>query len=262
MRKFLTIGELATLCELTTSKIRFYEKKGLLNPHLIDDNGYRLYSYRELDILEIIISFRKLNLSIAEIKDILNQKSDYDFLEILDRIEQQIDNEMLRLKRSLNSVNKLRKSYMDFQTNAEKMMYFPKRTLYIVDNDINIGKTEKEVHDLVQKYNLNYSGNNYLIFTIITGSMNISCLSVYRDDKKLSDFSTYTLEEGYYFCMNINISNFSELEEIQNLVLQKCTDAGYEPIGEFVIVEDFTTYSFSKTKIHLTVQMRVNINKS
>ncbi|MBM7539849.1 MerR family transcriptional regulator [Amphibacillus cookii] len=260
MRNFLTIGEVATLLNLTTSQIRFYEKKGLVKPHLIDSNGYRLYSYRELDILDIIITFRKFNLPITEIKAILHQKNDYNFLEILDKIEKQIDEEMMFLKSTLSSVNKLRKSYTDFKTHTDKIMHFPKRTLHIVDNDINIDKTEKELYDLVQKHDLNYSDNSYLFFTIFTDSLSINCLYDQKNPKQLANFSTYELEEGYYYCFNINITDYSEVEKIQTLFYQKCRKAGYEPIGEYIVIEDFSNFSFSRTKIHLTLQTRVKMD--
>ncbi len=263
MRKYLTIGEVANLFSIATSQIRFYEKKGLLNPFLIDDNGYRLFSYEELNILEIIITFRKLNLSIAEIKEILHQKDDYDFLEVLDKTEQKIDEEMMMLKRSLASIRKLRKSYIDFKTDTEKIIQFPKRNLYIVDSDINIVKSEKELYDFIQNYNLDYFDNNYLFYTIISDPVSIGCLYTHNDDVKLTNFPTYQLEEGLYFSHNFNTesSNYSELDKIQQLILQKCRNAGYEPIGNCIIIEDITAYSFSKSKIHMTLQVRVKANE-
>lgn len=62
MRKYLTIGELADLMKISTSNIRYYEKDGLFSPCKIDDNGYRLYDYNELDKLESILLFRKLDI--------------------------------------------------------------------------------------------------------------------------------------------------------------------------------------------------------
>ncbi|UNC93229.1 helix-turn-helix domain-containing protein [Candidatus Contubernalis alkaliaceticus] len=257
MRKFLTIGEVATLLNLTTSQIRFYEKKGLLMPRMIDENGYRLYSYKELDTLEIIVTFRKLNLSISEIKEIIQQKNDYNFLELLDKAAEQIEEKMTQLRKTLITVNKLRKSYKDFITDTEKIIHYPNRTLYIIDNDITIDKTEKEVHDFIQKYDLDYTDHTHLLFTIFTDSLNISCLYNCKENKQLSGISTYELEEGYYFCLNIDIGDYSEMKKAYKLLLQKCRNAGYEPIGEYIAIEDLTALSFSKTRIYLTLQTKI-----
>lgn len=257
LRNLLTIGEVATLLNLTTSQIRFYEKKGLLKPHLIDDNGYRLYSYEELDTLEIISAFRKLNLSINDIKEILHQKNTYSFVETLDKIEKQVNEEMMLLKKTMSSITMLRKNYTKFESDVPEVIHFPKRTLSIIDDSTHINRSEKELYEFVQKHGLHYYNNSYVFVTILNQPINIYCLYDHISDKKLPDFPTYELKEGLYFCINFVINDYNELDEIQEIGLKRCKDAGYEPIGESVFLEDFTTFLFSKTKIHLTLQVRI-----
>ncbi|WP_017472039.1 MerR family transcriptional regulator [Amphibacillus jilinensis] len=260
MRTFLTIGEVATLLNLSTSKIRFYEKKGLLKPHLIDDNGYRLYAYEELDTLEMITVFRKMNLSIHEIKDILDQKNTYNFNSILDKVEQQANEEITQLKQTLRFINKLRSHFTRFNTDEESVSFFPKRILYVIDDKINIEKHERELYAFVQQHGLHYYDNSYLLFTILDQPQHISCLFDQVNNKKISQLPTYELEAGCYVCLNFVIDSYDEVNELQQIAIGRCKDKGYEPVGACVIVEDFTTFLFSKTKIHLTLQVRVNTN--
>lgn len=262
LRTYLTIGEIASLLNLSASQIRFYEKKGLLTPHLIDENGYRLYSYKEIETLEIISAFRKLNLSINEIKEILNQNSSYNFISILENVEQQVNKEIMDLKNTLTSIKKFKKSYADFSNSLEKITYYPKRTLYVIDNDISINKGEKELYEFVKKHELLYYDSNYQFITIFGNSGVVSCLYDHINNSKISHFPTYELKEGFYFSSNMDISNYDELDKVKELGIRRCEALGHELLGEGILVEDFTTFLFSRTKIHLTFQISVNPSNS
>lgn len=67
----MKINELEKLLNISRANIRFYEKEGLLNPER-KDNGYREYDENEIAILKKIIIYRKLGISIPNIKDIFN----------------------------------------------------------------------------------------------------------------------------------------------------------------------------------------------
>ncbi|MBQ8519394.1 MAG: MerR family transcriptional regulator [Agathobacter sp.] len=67
----MKINEIENLLGLTRANIRFYEKEGLLTPER-KENGYREYSDEDIAILKKIIIFRKLGISLPEIKEIIN----------------------------------------------------------------------------------------------------------------------------------------------------------------------------------------------
>lgn len=69
----LRIGEFSNLSHLTVKTLRFYEKEGLLIPASIDKRtGYRFYETSQLEDAAKIKSYRQLDLSIDEIKAILD----------------------------------------------------------------------------------------------------------------------------------------------------------------------------------------------
>jgi DNA-binding transcriptional MerR regulator len=69
----LKIGEFSKLSHLTVKTLRFYEKEGLLVPAYVDKwNGYRYYETSQLESAAKIKAYRQLDLSIDEIKAILN----------------------------------------------------------------------------------------------------------------------------------------------------------------------------------------------
>ena len=67
----MKINEIETLLGQSRANIRFYEKEGLISPTR-NENGYREYTEEDIAILKKIIIFRKLGLSIPDIKEIFN----------------------------------------------------------------------------------------------------------------------------------------------------------------------------------------------
>jgi DNA-binding transcriptional MerR regulator len=63
----MQIGELARASGVRASRIRFYERRGLLSQPLRSDNGYRRYDGRDLKIIAFIDRAQKLGFSLNEI---------------------------------------------------------------------------------------------------------------------------------------------------------------------------------------------------
>ncbi|MTI71348.1 MAG: methyltransferase domain-containing protein [Firmicutes bacterium] len=72
MNKRYTIKEVSEIFNITKNKIRFYEKKGLINPERDKFNNYRYFKEKDLIKLQTILMYRVLDLSIHDIKDIFN----------------------------------------------------------------------------------------------------------------------------------------------------------------------------------------------
>ena len=64
----MRIGELARRSELSTSRIRFYEARGLLPKADRRDNGYRDYAEAAVETLRLIQGAQELGFSLGEIK--------------------------------------------------------------------------------------------------------------------------------------------------------------------------------------------------
>lgn len=75
MVKKYSINEVAKLFNITTNKLRFYEKKGLINPSRDETNNYRYYTKEDLVKIQTILMYRVLDLSIEDIKEIIEKNS-------------------------------------------------------------------------------------------------------------------------------------------------------------------------------------------
>lgn len=72
----MKISEVAKELDMDISTIRFYERKGLVQPKRRADSKYREYGMEDIAILKSIILYRKLDFSIEEIGQLLAKEAD------------------------------------------------------------------------------------------------------------------------------------------------------------------------------------------
>lgn len=72
-----TVNKLAQLSGVSARTLRYYDQIGLLKPARICANGYRMYGKHEVDVLQQVLFYRELGVSLDEIKTMLSAP-DYD----------------------------------------------------------------------------------------------------------------------------------------------------------------------------------------
>jgi len=86
----MKIGQLANIVGCTVEAIRFYEKQGLIEPAKRTSGNFRVYTEEHLKQLSFICYCRSLDISLKEIKMLLNpqcatQEQEREINELLDR---------------------------------------------------------------------------------------------------------------------------------------------------------------------------------
>ena len=66
-----TVLKLAKLAGISTRTLRYYDEIGLLPPMKVTEAGYRLYGEGEVNLLQQILYFRELDVSLTDIKAIV-----------------------------------------------------------------------------------------------------------------------------------------------------------------------------------------------
>lgn len=99
MDETITINQLAKIFDISHHQIRYYEEKGLLFPSYTDHNRYRKYSLKEIYQLAQILMLRNLNLSIAQIKEVLTSYDKNDYLKLLKEKSTELSDEINRLQK-------------------------------------------------------------------------------------------------------------------------------------------------------------------
>lgn len=72
----MLINEVSKNTNLTKKAIDYYTLQGLISPSILE-NGYRVYSEKDIECLNKISVLRKLDISIDQIKNILKLLAKY-----------------------------------------------------------------------------------------------------------------------------------------------------------------------------------------
>ena len=97
-KKYFTTGEFARLCRINKQTLFHYDHIGILQPDIIGDNGYRYYSYLQLDTYYTISMLKELDMPLAEIKKYLNARTPDSFLDLLHTQDKLIDEKLAELQ--------------------------------------------------------------------------------------------------------------------------------------------------------------------
>ncbi|QCT74038.1 MerR family transcriptional regulator [Macrococcoides canis] len=68
---YYSVKEVSELTGVSTRTLRYYDTISLLKPHHYTESGYRMYSSKELDRLQLILFYKSLQFSLEEIKGLL-----------------------------------------------------------------------------------------------------------------------------------------------------------------------------------------------
>jgi DNA-binding transcriptional MerR regulator len=124
-----TISDLAREFDLTTRAIRFYEDMGLLTPEREGPGGRsRVYSARDRTRLKLTLRAKRLGLSLAEAKDIIDM---YDsprdtapqlkkYLTVLTQHREQLEGQMAELQAQLDEIKAHEREAKALLTKADK----------------------------------------------------------------------------------------------------------------------------------------------
>lgn len=66
-----TVAQLAKLAGVSPRTLRYYDAEGLLCPQRREENGYRTYGQHEVDLLQQILFYRELGMSLEQISGLI-----------------------------------------------------------------------------------------------------------------------------------------------------------------------------------------------
>ncbi|MFD0590398.1 MerR family transcriptional regulator [Paenibacillus sp. GCM10027627] len=101
----MKVKEVADLVGISVRTLHHYDEIGLLIPDQTTDSGYRLYSDKNLELLQQILFFRELGFPLKQIKQIVTSP-EFDRLEALYLHEQMLREKRIQLDKLLLTVEK------------------------------------------------------------------------------------------------------------------------------------------------------------
>lgn len=246
MGKYFTVGEFAKLYggDFSKQTLIFYDKIGLLKPEYIDENnGYRYYSGRQLEVLDTIFILKEIGVPLEEMKHYLNDKNPQKALEVLREKKIQLDKSIkqkMQIKKRLDVKLEQLQMAANFE-NADNINYNrqKKKYLYYIDvkppySAFDIDIAIREMFEKVNREKIEY---NYQIGTIVPLAKLKSgeFLQAYRSytviDKNLKSENTMVYKEGLYATF-YHRGAYAKAGETYEKALKKIAEDGYEIIGD------------------------------
>jgi len=195
----LKVAKFAQICRTTPRTIRFYEKKGLIKPALIDEfSGYRFYDPKQAREVFKIKLFQNFDMSLSDISKSIKKYREYSFLEgRLSNIKEEIEekqkeylflkniNNFLFSKKDLKSFLKIENvgPFVLFATNIREGRYDQvdnySRNLYKLAKKLKIKAKDKYVLVYLEPEKYGPGGINMEVGLICVEKKNIKLPSGY-----------------------------------------------------------------------------------
>ena len=270
MDELIKIGEFSKINHVSIPTLRLL---GILKPIYIDEStNYRYYSINQNARLDMIQYMKELNMSLSEIKEILDS-NDLKLIEsTLIKKKKQIKDQINELNLSLNAISRTISSIERFRESPKKGMitieYIPNRKIYSLKTkinfyDYNISMYEKELNtlknnminnNLPQVYYCN-AGSSIIQNDYINNRYISNEIFVFVDDDFPSSENVKKIESGMYAC--IYLDNFDEEIEFGKRLLEYCKKNNYQICGDYIceVITEFNVFSNQKRSMYLRLQV-------
>ncbi len=139
------IKEISKIASISTRTLRYYDQIGLLKPSFINKSNYRIYTDKEIDLLQQIMFFKQMGFELQTIKKIIHS-NDFDFTETLLAHKEKLLRQKRQIDLLIQNISKtiLTKKGAITMTNKEKFEGFKQELIH--DNEKKYGE------EIRQKY--------------------------------------------------------------------------------------------------------------
>jgi DNA-binding transcriptional MerR regulator len=121
--KYLKIGQLASLVEMSPRTIRYYEEIGLLNSVKRIEGGKRVYTEKDLQRLKFIKRLKHLGLTLSDMTELEGiYQVDRTNRKVLPRLLELMQGHVLKIDERINNLVRLKSDIMIYQENIRKKM--------------------------------------------------------------------------------------------------------------------------------------------
>lgn len=90
-------GEFARLCKVNKKTLFHYDKIGLFKPSIVENNGYRYYTFEQIDVFSRIRALQSIGMSLVEIQKLLHSESITEGIKTLDKQKQTVRHKIAEL---------------------------------------------------------------------------------------------------------------------------------------------------------------------
>lgn len=272
----IPIGTMAKLNHTTIATLRLYDQMNLLKPIYIDDaSKYRYYSINQNARLDMIAYMKELDMSLQEIKKVLESK-DIALIESIlarknEQIHQQINDLKLKhdaIERSIKTIEHYRKAptsgicnlqYIDrryiFKDKCLNNFYLGNINDYEKSLTLLRNKLVENGFSYIHTYNVGTSikKEDYENFNFVADNIFIFVQS--QSFKNRNDIDI--IESGMYAC--IYAENYDDEIEYAKRLFEYCKANNYQICGDYIceVLTEFNVFDEKQRNMFLRLQVPV-----
>lgn len=120
----ITISKMAGIHNISRQTLIFYDKIGLFRPEIVDENGYRYYSYTQIPFLREICFLKSIGVKLEDIKNHIEHRNNTTAIDLLERQSVEIDKEIEHLNRIKRNIRQRINIYQN-AVGYESQLYQP-----------------------------------------------------------------------------------------------------------------------------------------
>ena len=252
--KYLTCGEFIDLCGITKNTLIWYEKKGLLKPEKVAENGYHYYALEQFYDIDLIKALKWADKSLKECREYLENHVADDFIPML--LEQQVslERKLADLLQQKYIIDKTIQDYLIMQARfcgEPKVISMPES--YLLCQPVG-GDTQREYlyalhylyelyHSCASTYSISSSmlnGSIVRMEDVLAGNFLHQSATTLRISAPIPHVSCLTIPAGKYLVC-YHLGNTSGIADTYRKMLDHAKENGLEVVGD-ALEHDYINY--------------------
>lgn len=269
MKEYYRIGEISEIYGIGKDSLMYYEKLGIIRPNR-GENGYRLYSIKDVWKLNLIKELRNFDISMKRIKEYLEDRSIETTKQILQEEMKLIDEKIQELTNNKDNIIRRLKSIDDITSDIElnkiQVNHIKLRKALKLNADIS---NEGEAECIVKRLQKQYEDKIYIL-----GNGNIGVvydedkLNIIGDMKYKAAFClvdcddvnyNMILDEGDYVNIVYKGTFDEDMEHIQNM-MKYIEENKYKVVGNMMKICKINIHETAIKEEHIT-EIQIPVRK-
>lgn len=267
LKNYFTTGEFARLCNVKKQTLFHYDDVGILRPDIVGQNGYRYYSYNQLEVFYTISMLKELDMPLVEIKKYLDHRSPQAFLELLKQQQEEADEkikELQWLKQFLRTKAELTKEGLSIPIGEILLENRPEEYLLVTeyrgeDEDKTIAAA------VAQHLNFCHSLDIYSAYTV-GGMVPVEAIesegsyvySHFFTKVGSGEFSAATIRPAGIFAVCCDDEGYRNVEAICARLLTYAKEHGFQPgshIYEDILLDEMSVNGYDNYTLKLSLPL-------
>lgn len=196
----MKIKDVEALVGISKANIRFYEKEGLLNPDRNEENNYRDYTEKDVEILQKIKVLRMLGISLPDIRKLCREE--IDLSEVIEKRIEEVEQEVKALQETKKVCENILQRDMNITSLDETIfegdeLTWKQRLEEIIERDI--------VSEMIEKKELNQTIGGMLIWGYFLSAVLMFFIGDFllqSDLFTITEYAEHNTNFGYYLGTN------------------------------------------------------------